>query len=289
MPDQQQAVNALLSGEIDYLEQPAHDLLPLLEGDDQIKVVDYNKMGNQFGFRPNHLLKPFDNPKIRQALWYALNQRDILEAAIGNPDYYMECKSMYPCGTELATDAGTEGLLTSDYAKSKELLKEAGYDGTPIVLLHSTDYKVLANVAPTIKQMLEKGGFKVDMQTMDFQTHVTRRTKMDPVEAGGWNAFAITFSAADVLTPLAPYLNASCKKAISGWPCDEKLQQLRIDFARATTEEEQKKIAAEVQKRAIEITAYVNLGQYSQPLAIRKSLDGIVPTFVPVFWGITKH
>lgn len=114
MPDQQQAVNALLSGEIDYLEQPAHDLLPLLEGDDQIKVVDYNKMGNQFGFRPNHLLKPFDNPKIRQALWYALNQRDILEAAIGNPDCYMECKSMYPCGTALATDAGTEGLLTSD-------------------------------------------------------------------------------------------------------------------------------------------------------------------------------
>src|SRR5262249_14869550 len=42
--DQQQTVNALLAGEIDYYEQPPIDLLPLLKGDQNIKLIDYNPL-----------------------------------------------------------------------------------------------------------------------------------------------------------------------------------------------------------------------------------------------------
>src|SRR5437016_8338801 len=73
MSDQQQIVNALLAGEIDYIEAPSHDLLPLLTEDPNVHLVDYNPLGNQYTFRPNHLQKPFDNPKVRQALFYAFN------------------------------------------------------------------------------------------------------------------------------------------------------------------------------------------------------------------------
>ncbi|MFO4987048.1 ABC transporter substrate-binding protein, partial [Salmonella enterica subsp. enterica serovar 1,4,[5],12:i:-] len=72
-----------------------------------------------------------------------------------------------------------EGLLTSNFAKSKELLKEAGYDGKPIVLMQSTDLPILTNLAPVAKQLLEKGGFAVDMQSMDWQTLVARRAKKE--------------------------------------------------------------------------------------------------------------
>ncbi|MDB5560050.1 MAG: gsiB 3, partial [Enterovirga sp.] len=75
IPDHQQAANALLGGEIDYYEQPPHDLIPLLKGDKSIKLVDYNPLGLQYTLRPNHLLKPFDNPKVRLAMFYALNQK----------------------------------------------------------------------------------------------------------------------------------------------------------------------------------------------------------------------
>jgi uncharacterized protein with von Willebrand factor type A (vWA) domain len=64
--------------------------------------------------------------------------------------------------------------------RRKELLKEAGYDGTPVVLMQSTDIAVLTNLAPVAKSLLEKAGFKVDMQSMDWQTLVTRRAKKDP-------------------------------------------------------------------------------------------------------------
>src|SRR6202047_4164705 len=78
--DQQTAVNALIAGEIDFIEQPSHDLLPILRNDGNIKLVDWNPLGNQYAFRFNTTAKPFDNVKIRQALLYAFNQQDFLQA-----------------------------------------------------------------------------------------------------------------------------------------------------------------------------------------------------------------
>jgi peptide/nickel transport system substrate-binding protein len=168
--DHQQAVNALLAGEIDFIEAPPNDLLPLALANPDIKAIELNPAGLQYSFRPNWLHKPFDNPKVRQALFYAFNQEDFLRAVIGNPEYYKTCKSYFPCGAPLSTGMGMEGLLTSDFAKAQALLKAAGYDGMPIVLLHSTDLQVLTNLAPVAKSLMEKAGFKVDMQSMDWQT-----------------------------------------------------------------------------------------------------------------------
>src|SRR5215510_7674409 len=181
--DHQQAVNALLAGEIDFIEQPPHDLLPLGVADANVKYEDWNPWGNQYTFRPNWLHKPFDNPKVRQALFYAFNQEDFLKATIGDSEFYKLCKSYFPCGTPFSSNKGMEGLLNSDFKKAQELLTEAGYDGTPIVLMHSTDVHVLTNSAPVAKSLMEKAGFKVDMQSMDWQTLVARRAKRDPPNA----------------------------------------------------------------------------------------------------------
>ncbi|MGC8000303.1 ABC transporter substrate-binding protein, partial [Salmonella enterica] len=74
MPDAQQAVNALLAGEIDVIEAPTHDLVPLVKNAKGVKMYNWNPLGNQFTFRFNTLHKPFDNPKVRQAVWEAFNQ-----------------------------------------------------------------------------------------------------------------------------------------------------------------------------------------------------------------------
>src|SRR6476660_1387319 len=197
--DQQTAMNALFAGEVDYIEQPQHDLLPLMKADKNVKLVDVNPLGNQYALRFNSTFKPFDNPKIRQAALYALNQEDFLKATICNTQYYKVCKAMFVCGAPLASTKGMDGLLESNFAKSKALLKEAGYDDTPVVLLHSTDLQVLTNLAPVAKSLLEKGGFKVDMQSMDWQSVVARRAKKDPPTQGGWSAFLTSWVSADVL------------------------------------------------------------------------------------------
>src|SRR4051812_33324690 len=53
--DAQTAANALISGEIDMIEQPPHDLLPLLETDKNIELRVTNAPGRQYAFRFNVL------------------------------------------------------------------------------------------------------------------------------------------------------------------------------------------------------------------------------------------
>jgi len=289
MSDQQQIVNALLAGEIDYVEAPSHDLLPLLTEDPNVHLVDYNPLGFQYTFRPNHLHKPFDNPKVRQALFYAFNQKDFLDATIGNANYYKVCKAMFVCGTALASEKGMEDAFDSNFKKAQELLKEGGYDGTPVVLMHSTDLVALSNLAPVAKSLMERAGFKVDMQSMDWQTLVARRAKRHPPDAGGWNAFLTGWVSADILNPvMTGFVNAGCDKALFGWPCDPELEKLRDAFARAPDLAAQKEIATAVQVRERAVVTHVWLGQWYQPIAARKSVTGILTAPVPVFWNVEK-
>ena len=202
-------------------------MLPLGLADPTIKDFAYDRTGFQYSFRPNWLNKPFDNPKVRQALLYAFNQEEFLRATVG--------KSYFACGTPFSSETALEGLLTPDFKKAQELLKEAGYDGTPIVLLHSTDVASLSNLAPVAKSLMEKAGFRVDMQSMDWQTLVARRAKKGPPDAGGWHAFLTAAVAADAANPIfSGFLNSACEKATFGWPCDPDMESLRDQFARET-------------------------------------------------------
>ncbi len=285
----QTAVNALLAGEIDYIDQPEIELLPLLAQDKSIVIESYNKLGTQLNVRFNTLHKPFDNAKIRQAALYALNQKDFLVAGFGDVKYYMECKALFICGTSLATDKGFEDKLNSDFAKSKEILKQEGYDGTPVVLLYPTDTQT-GRLTPILKSLLERGGFVVDMQAMDWQTVLSRRARKETPEKGGWHAFITTWVAADLLDPIrTSYIAATCEKANVGWPCDPQIEKLRDAFARATDEAERKNLAAAIQVRASEYPMYANLGQFVMPAAKRNTISGQLSGPVPMFWNMKKQ
>jgi peptide/nickel transport system substrate-binding protein len=289
MPDAQTQVAALQNGEIDMIEAPPHDLLPLLGSDKNIKLFNSNPTGNQYTFRFNSTAKPFDNAKIRHAAFVAFAQEDFLKATIGDPQWYKLCKAPFVCGTPLASDAGMADVLNGDAAKAKQLLQEAGYDGTPIVLMQATDIPVLANMAPVAKAELERAGFKVDMQAMDWQTLVARRTKKEPPDKGGWHAFITSWVAADILNPvMAGFFNASCDKAMFGWPCDETIEKFRDQFAKEPDPAKQKEIVENLQKYWADHPTHVNLGQWYQPSALRKTVEGNLIAPAPVFWNVTK-
>jgi peptide/nickel transport system substrate-binding protein len=290
IPDSQTAVNALLAGEIDMIEDPSLDLLPVLSADRNVGLFNFNTLGNQFVFRFNAMQPPFDKPKVRQAAFAALNQEDFLKAVIGDAEYYKSCTALFICGTPFASDKGTAPYFHSDFALSKKLLQEAGYNGTPVLLMHSTDLQVLTNLAPVAKSLLERGGFKVNMVDMDWQSVVARRTKKDPPNEGGWNAFMTSWVAADVLNPVSTaFLAANCDKASPGWPCDAEMEALRDQFARESDLAKQKALAEQVQQRAIEIGTHVWVGQWYKPLAYRKDrVEGWLYSPVPLFWNVSK-
>jgi peptide/nickel transport system substrate-binding protein len=289
IPDQQTAVNALQAGEIDMIEVPQHDLLQLLKQDKNIRLLALNKWGNQYIFRFNQLFKPFDNAKVRQALLYAFRQKDFLEAVIGDPNYYQECKAMFVCGAPYGMTTGFDDKYTGNIDKAKELLKEGGYDGTPVVLLHSTDLYELTNMAPVAKDAMERIGMKVDMQSMDWQTLVARRAKKEPPDKGGWNALITSTGAVDSADPVTSvFIAATCENAWFGWPCDPENTKLRQAFADETDEPKRHEIIEKLLLRASENPTHGFLGQYTNPSAVRANIIGNVPSPVPVFWNIEK-
>ena len=289
MSDQQTAVNALIKGEIDMIETPQHDLFKVLEADKNIKLVNLNKWGNQYVFRFNQLFKPFDNPKIRQAALYAFNQKDFLDGVIGDAKWYKTCKAMFMCDTPYASFKGFEDKFDSNFNKARELLKEGGYDGTPVVLMHSTDLYVLANLAPVAKALLERAGMKVDMQSMDWQTLVSRRARKDPPDKGGWNAFLTSSASVDIVDPLSnSYINAVGENAWFGWPKDDELVKLRAAFADETDMAKRKELAVAMQMRVSENPTHAFLGQWYTPVAMRKNVTGNLESPVIIFWNIEK-
>jgi peptide/nickel transport system substrate-binding protein len=67
------------------------------------------------------------------------------------------------------------------------------------------------------------------------------------------------------------------------------MEQLRDAFVRATDPEKQKKLAEQIQIRAMEVVTHASAGQYYVPSAWRKDrVDGVLNGPVPYFWNVTK-
>ena len=290
MPDMQTAVSALAAGEIDYIEMMQVDLIPILEAEEGVTVEVREPLGMQTMARLNFLHPPFDNKQVREAALKAMSQEPVLAAMIGNPEYYKLCGGVMGCGTILGSETGGESLTAGNGVEdAKALLKEAGYDGTPVVLMQPTDVISLYTQPVVVAQQLREAGFTVDLQPMDWQTLVTRRPSQAAPADGGWNMFITNWMVPEINTPLiSAMLNGRGDDAWFGWPDDEGIEKLKEDFIDAEDPEAQKAVAEEIQKHTLDEVLMVPLGQYTLPQARRDTITGILPSPVPVFWNVEK-
>jgi len=291
MPDDQTAFNALQAGEIDYWESPPSDLLPILEANPDVTVKNLNALGMQTIMRPNTLNAPMDDVRIRQAAIASVNQKDVLDALVGNPELYNLCGAMFVCNTPLASDVGSETLVKGNgMDKAKALLAEAGYDGTPIVIMHPTDVGTLRTQPVVVAQAMRDAGFVVDLQAMDWQTLVGKRASQASIADGGWHMFMTNWVGADVFNPLVNNMvnGKGPDGGWFGWPDVPKLEELRTAYATAPTLEEQQSLAEEIQKIAYEQGVYAPIGQYFVPSAWSNNIEGVLDAPAPLFWNISK-
>lgn len=290
--DAQTKMQALIAGEIDILEQPSIDFLPILESDPGIEVIRTGKVDSHWGLiRINHLHPPFDKPEMRQALYHLINQEDYLQTIVGNADYYRTCYSYITCGTTYSDETGKEIMSDYDPKKAYEMMKAAGYNDEPITVLSATDHHTITPATQVFLNAMREAGINVNALSMDWGSVVSRRANKSKPEEGGWNIFITTSSGTSSENPaLNTWIGAGCENANVGWPCDEELEKLRGDFAFARTVEERKAIAQKIQARAVHVVPHLIFGQWTQPLAYRADkVSGIVPvTGLTVLWNIEK-
>ena len=288
--DAQAQVNALSRGEVDIIEQPAFESYEPLKADKNIQVVNSNPLGFQYMCRFNHLHPPFNNQKIREAALAAMPQEPFLRAQVGVKEFYHSCPSMFTCNTPYASAKGSDIQSKSSMKKAQELLKSSGYDGTPVVIMKPTDLAAIQKLPDVAAQLLRQAGFKVDLQAMDWNTVVTRRSKKEPPSQGGWNIFCTAWVAPDIWNPIAnPAVGAMGEKSWFGWPSDERIEKLRDQFARETDAAKKKALAEDIQARAFAIGTHAPLGEYIEPLAARRNITGFVTGPGNLYWNIKKN
>ncbi len=292
MPDQQTALSALMAGEVDILESPTIDMLPIVDQTEGLTTTQVNRDGWVGMVVPNHLHPPFDDPRAHEALAWLIDQEVYLQAIAGNPEYSKPCASLFACGTPMSSDIGGEALSGFDKERARELFEEIGWDfDEPIVLLNADDPAINSSILLTA-QALRSIGLTTDVQSMDWSTLAKRRTSTDAPEDGGWNIF-ITYGSAG--SRHNPFFNASysaaCADGWFGWACDEELETLRAAWPLGETVEERQEIARAYQERAFTVgSPWIPFGQWAEPVAHSETVTDFVPigTGVVVFWNMRK-
>ena len=288
--DSATAAAALQRGEIDWLQTPHSDLIPVLRKNKNIEVQVILPTGVIAYMRFNQLTPPFNNPAIRRALFGAVTQSDYM-IAINGPDksLWREGVGYYVPGSPFETKAGMEKLTGKrDLAKVRKDLEAAGYKGEKVVMLVAVDIPYLKIMGEVTADLFKRIGMNLDYQALDWTTLVQRRIKMDPSEQGGWNLFCIYDSGFNQLDPAShALLRGNGKAAQFGWPTSEKIEQLRNAWFDAKTEGERKKIAEQIQLQAFEDVPYIPLGQSVPPTAYRRNLTGVLHG-QPFFWNVRK-
>jgi peptide/nickel transport system substrate-binding protein len=287
IPDHATAAAALAAGEVDWWEIPPLDFIPKIEQTATLATFLPDPLGTQGWLRPNHLHPPFNNKKARQALLYMMDQPMYLQAAIGQPKYFRPCHSVFACSGPYASKAGAEPLMKQDLQKARQLVKESGYDGRPVMVVHVTDIALLNGAALVTRELLQSIGFTVDLKSMDWSTNLATRARKEPPDKGGWNVLHTWWMAADVMHPAVHFgVSGAGPGAWFGWPEIPQLEKFITDWVRATDQGRRKQLAEEVQKIALDEVAYVPWGEWFLPTAFRRNVQGILKFIAPLFWNV---
>jgi peptide/nickel transport system substrate-binding protein len=286
IPDSSTAVNALTNGEVDWVQDPAVDLLPLLRGNKKIKVENLDPAGGIGILRFNTLFPPFDNAAIRRALFGAVDQSEFMTAAWGTDrSLWKDGVGVFSPGTPMDSRAGIEVLTGKrDYDKVKRELLAAGYKGEKVVLLGASDYPEINALALVAADMLKRVGMNVDLQAEDWGTTVQRRGSRKPPEQGGWNVYFTYLNGTNNYNPAGQLgIRGNGAHAWFGWPTMPKIEALRAAWFEAPDLAAQKKICEEIQMQFWQDAPYLPLGSRYGPTAYNASLTGVRSSFIQFY------
>jgi len=288
IPDASTAVAALQSGEVDMIEQPALELLPLIRRNPNIHVQKLTDLSNQTMLRPNSLYPPFNDPRARLALAYIIDQSDIMIAGFGDKENWTTCRSFFICDGLYGTLAGTQALKP-DLDRARTLLKEAGYNGEKLVFPSTHEISWIGQMAEVVADEMKRAGMNVEIAWGDWGTTSGRLANRGAPDKGGWNLFATGASGPTMQSPLTNIgTNMACNgRNFSGWPCDEEAERLRQAFLEADVARRPAALDA-LHTHLATVQPYIVLGQYQQPVALRSTVTGFLQSPVVVYWNLDK-
>ncbi len=290
IPDASTAANALISGEIDWLEQMPPEIQTLLGRQRGLVVEAIDPLPLPGQFRFNHRQPPFDNPAIRRAFLHAISQEDFMTAIVGpDPKKFETGVGFFTPNTPLASDAGLAPLKgPRSIERAKQALKEAGYDNQPVRLIGTTDIVSTTAQAQVAVDLCRRLGLNLDVVLTDWGTVAQRRMNRGPLDQGGWSIACFASSGMDFVNPVThTQLRSDGANAAPGWPDVPRIEALRAQWLDAPDLAAQQAIARELQVVGMETLPYIPTGAYYSMTALKRNLADRVKGFA-IFWGIRR-
>jgi len=212
---------------------------------------------------------------MRRAVLFSVNLEQIMIAGFGRKEFFRLGPEVAAPETAFYTDVGKEVYNRPDPERAKQLMREAGYDGRPIRWMATKEYFYNYNMALSFKDQLEKVGFKVDLQVMDWATLVRRRS--DPNE---YDVF-ITGHPTYVHPIRQVYLDGTWP----GWWTNPKKDEIVSRMMAETDLEKQKQLVRELQQVQWEDVPWIKCGEAFTLRAIRKEVVGYQNPTDWFFWN----
>jgi glutathione transport system substrate-binding protein len=191
----------LQTGEANLAFPVPYEQAKLLEKNSKLDLVATPSIMQRY-ISFNVTQKPFDNPKVREAINYAINRQALVKVAFAG--YATPATGIVPPSIQYAQSYPP---LAYNPAKARELLKEAGYpNGFSTTLWSSHNHSTAQKVLQFTQQQLAQVGIKVTVTAMDAGQRAAQVEDKGQKESGvkmfytGWSAS--TGEANWALTPL---------------------------------------------------------------------------------------
>ncbi|WP_237761000.1 MULTISPECIES: glutathione ABC transporter substrate-binding protein GsiB [Pantoea] len=191
----------LQTGEANFAYPVPFEQVQLLKNNSKLSVETWPSNMQRY-ISLNVTQKPFDNPKVREALEYAINRDALVKVAFSG--YADVATGVLPPKIKYSQ---SYPAYPYDPAKARELLKEAGYpNGFTTTLWSSHNHSTAQKVLQFTQQQLAQVGVKVTLTAMDAGQRAAEVEAKGQKEAGvrmfytGWSAS--TGEADWALTPL---------------------------------------------------------------------------------------
>jgi peptide/nickel transport system substrate-binding protein len=290
LPDATTAAAALRRNEIDWWEQPTADLLPTLQRARGLKTDILDPTGAIAMLRLNFLHPPFDNAAIRRVVLGAISQADVMTAVAGTDhSLWRDGVGYFTPGSLMASDEGIEAFTgPRDIAASRRALQQTGYKGEKVLLIAPTDFPAINAMSEVVADVFRRLGMSLDYAAMDWGSVLRRQANREPPERGGYSAFCTYTAGVNQFNPAAHnFIRGSGLSATFGWSTSPRLEELRDEWLRSSSDEVRRRIGRDMQRQALIDVPYVPLGQFYQPTAFRDDLGGMLKG-LPLFWNIRR-
>lgn len=275
VPEDSVRADGVLTGEYhaaDSLHPDLFDRLAASPGAQALVVKPYYFYAAHF----NKKQGLFTDVRLRRAVLLSVDLEQVMTAGFGRKEFFRLGPEIAAPETPWYTDVGKEVYNRPDPEKARQLMREAGYSGQPIRWLTTKEYPYNYNMALSFKDQLEKVGFKVDLQVMDWATLVNRRSNPELYDVFITNH-------ATFLNPVRQvYLDGTWP----GWWVSERKDRVHRQLMAEFDLEKQRQLVVELQRIQWEELPNIKCGEAFGLIGLRREVRNFVNYPKWFFWNV---